>query len=46
MNSETIELIRQLVKTTRPKEETQVVLSGERTDFITRFNPPLKLDDS
>lgn len=46
MNSESTELIRQLVKNTSPKEETQVILSGDKSDFITRFNPPLELDNS
>lgn len=38
-------LLERLVKNTNPKEETQVILAGDSSNFTTNFNPPLKLDD-
>lgn len=38
-------LLERLVKNTNPKEETQVILEGDSSNFTTNFNPPLKLFD-
>ncbi|KAL9966048.1 hypothetical protein ACROYT_G024059 [Oculina patagonica] len=38
-------LLKRLVKNTSPKQETQVLLTGDSSNFMTNFNPPLKLDD-
>lgn len=38
-------LLERLVKNTSLKEETQVILTGDSSNFMTNFNPPLKLDD-
>ena len=42
---ENTKLIEGVVENTNPKEETEVQLTGNTPDFITRFNSPLKLDE-
>ncbi len=44
MEKEQLILLKQLVNNTRPKQETQIVLTGDNSNFMTKFYPPLKLD--
>ena len=39
-----VELLKQIVKNTRPKESQQIILSGNDTKFNTSFNTPIRLD--
>lgn len=45
MEKEQLVLLKQLVKNTSPKQETQVILSGNSSSFMENFSPPLKFDD-
>lgn len=45
MEKEQLALLRQLVNNTMPKQEVQLVLTGDTSNFMTKFYPPLKLDD-
>lgn len=38
------ELLKEIAKNTRHKSSSQIILSSDKTDFQTRFNPPIELD--
>ena len=40
------ELLKQIVKNTKPKESFQIILSGNTTRFTTNFDSPLTLTSS
>ena len=38
------ELLKQIVKNTEHKTSFQIIVSGNKSNFNTRFNPKLELD--
>lgn len=40
-----LNLLQEIAKNTQPKQETQLILTGNKSDFLTNLNPPLKLDE-
>ena len=40
-----VELLEQIVKNTTHKTSFQIILSNDKSNFITRFNPKLELDE-
>jgi hypothetical protein len=43
METEKIELLKQIAKNTSPKESMQIILTDNKTEFLKTFNPPLQL---
>lgn len=41
-----VEISGEISKNTTPKWETQIVLTGDKSNFMESFNPPLKLDEN
>ena len=40
-----MKLLEKIAKNTSPKHSKQIIVSAEKTDFETTFNPPIELEN-